>query len=126
MLGICYDMILVHRNKKFLNECKSKIERFCNDLLALELNEKTEIGIVKNGIDFLGYRHILSSTGKIIVKLRYSSKQRMKKHLKTVNKLYNKAVVDDDYVYQRKNAFYNHIKNTNESTKLKVDTFPFK
>lgn len=42
--------------------------------------------MVKNGIDFLEYRHILSSTGKLIVKLRYSSKQRMKKHLKTLKK----------------------------------------
>lgn len=95
----------------------------CNDLLDLELNEKTQIGMVKNGIDFLGYRHILSSSGKIIVKLRYYSKRRLKKHLKTVNKLYNKGIVDDEYVYQ-KNSFYNHIKDTNESTKLKVDTFP--
>ena len=47
--------------------------------------------MVKNGIDFLGYRHILNSSGKIIVKLRYSSKRRLKKHLKTVNKLYNKG-----------------------------------
>lgn len=131
-LGIkCYvrymdDMILVHRDKKYLSECKNKIEKLCNDLLDLELNEKTQIGMVKNGIDFLGYRHILSSSGKIIVKLRYSSKRRLKKHLKTVNKLYNKGIVDDEYVYQRKNSFYNHIKDTNESTKLKVDTFPFK
>ena len=35
-------------------------------------------------------------------------------------------IVDDEYVYQRKNSFYNHIKGTNESTKLKIDTFPFK
>lgn len=120
------DMILVHRDKKYLSECKNKIEKICHDLLKLELNEKTQIGTVKNGIDFLGYRHVLSSSGKIIVKLRYSSKRRLKKHLKTVNKLYDKGMVDDEYVYQRKNSFYNHIKDTNESTKLKVDTFPFK
>lgn len=49
----------------------------------------------------------------------------MKKYLKTINKLYDKGIVDDEYVYSRKNAFYNHIKNTNESVKLKIDTFPF-
>lgn len=46
----------------------------------------------------------------------------MKKHLKTINKLYDKGIVDDEYVYSRKNAFYNHIKNTNESPNLKVST----
>lgn len=120
------DMILLHRDKKYLVECKKQIEKFCNDSLDLKLNEKTVIGMIKDGVDFLGYRHILGSTGKIIVKLRYSSKQRMKKHLKTINKLYNKGIVDDEYVNIRKNAFYNHIKNTKESIKLKVDTFPVK
>ena len=109
------DMILVHGDKKYLNYCKNEINRMCNELLDLQLNHKTQIGIVKNGIDFLGYRHILTSKGRIIVKLRYSSKQRMKKHLKTINKLYNKGIVYDEYVYSRKNAFYNHIKDSNES-----------
>jgi len=118
------DMILLHREKQYLAECKKKIEKKCNDLLKLELNDKTEIGMAQNGIDFLGYRHILNRKGKIIVKLRYSSKQRMKKHLKTVKKLYEKGIVDEEYVYQRKNAFYNHVKHTKENRKLKNDTFP--
>ena len=50
----------------------------------------------------------------------------MKKHLKTINKLYDKGIVDDGYVYSRKNAFYNHIKTTNESSNLKVSTIPSK
>ncbi len=120
------DMILVHPNKVYLAKCKQEIKKMCKDLLQLELNEKTQIGIVKNGIDFLGYRHMVSKTGKIIVKIRSSSKQRMKKHLKTLNKLYQKNIVDEDYVYLRKNAFYNHIKDTNENKKFKVDTFPSK
>lgn len=120
------DMILINRDKKYLRECKAEIEKMCNNNLALELNHKTQIGKVKNGIDFLGYRHILNECGKIIVKLRSSSKNRMKKHLKTLKKLSDNQIVDNEYVYMRKNAFYNHIKNTNESYRLKVDTFPGK
>ena len=55
--------------------------------MQLELNQKTQIGRVKNGIDFLGYRHILNKKGKIIRKLRSSSKYRMKKHIKTLKKI---------------------------------------
>lgn len=117
------DMILLHRDKDYLRYCQKEIEKLCNDLLDLKLNDKTQIGMVKNGIDFLGYRHILTNTGKVIVKLRYSSKKRMKRHLKTVNKLYHKGIIDKEYVYQRKDAFYNHIKDTNDSMKYKVDTF---
>lgn len=118
------DMILVHNDKAFLLNCKRKIEELCIDLLKIELNKKTQIGQVKNGIDFLGYRHILTETGRIIVKLRYSSKQRMKKHLKTVNKLYRKGIVDEEYVYRRKNAFYTHIKDTEEKQSLKDIFYP--
>lgn len=117
------DMILIHRNKEYLSYCLSKIRKLCKDELDLELNEKTQIGMVKNGIDFLGYRHILNSNGSITRKLRSSSRIRLKKHLKTLVKLRNKNVVDDNYVYVRKNAFYNHIKNTTESKKFKDEIF---
>ena len=74
----------------------------------------------------MGYRHILNENGSITRKLRVSSKQRLKKHLKTLHKLREKDIVDDEYVYIRKNAFYNHIKDTKESKKLKDATFPKK
>lgn len=113
------DMILIHRDKSYLQYALCEIERICRDELKLSLNKKTQIGMVKNGIDFLGYRYILTSTGKIVRKLRGSSKRRMKRHLKTLAKLRAKNIVDDEYVECRKNAFYNHIKDTAESRGLK-------
>lgn len=113
------DMILIHKDKKYLRYCKNIIEHYCNKYLKLSLNSKTQIGRVKDGIDFLGYRHIVNDKGKIIRKLRVSSKQRLKKHLKTLNKLTAKNIIDEDYVKIRKQAFFNHIKDTHESRKLK-------
>lgn len=113
------DMILIHRDKEFLRFCRKEIETICKDKLKLSLNEKTGIGKVSNGIDFLGYRHILNSNGKIIVKLRSSSKIRLKRHIKTLVKLRKNNIVDDEYVSVRKNSFYEHIKETNESKNLK-------
>ena len=118
------DMILIHRDKSYLQYSLLKIEEKCRNELKLSLNQKTQIGIIKNGIDFLGYRHILNENGSITRKLRVSSKHRLKKHLKTLKKLREKNIVDDEYVYIRKNAFYNHIKDTKESQKLKSETFP--
>lgn len=120
------DMILIHRSKKYLQYALTGIKNKCQNELNLQLNEKTQIGTVKNGIDFLGYRHILNEDGSITRRLRASSKQRLKRHLKTLEKLRSKNIVDDEYVYVRKNAFYNHIKDTKESRKLKSDTFPKK
>ena len=81
---------------------------------------------VKNGIDFLGYRHILNENGSIARKLLATLKKRLKRHLKTLQKLRAKNLVDDEYVYIRKNAFYNHIKDTKESRELKSKTIPKK
>ena len=120
------DMILIHRDKSYLQYSLSEIEEKCKNELKLSLNQKTQIGMVRNGIDFLGYRHILNEDGSITRKLRASSKQRLKKHLKTLYKLRIKNIVDDEYVYIRKNAFYNHIKDTEESLKLKSETLPKK
>lgn len=120
------DMILIHRDKEYLKKCLLEIEKICREKLKLSLNQKTQIGKVKDGIDFLGYRHILSENGSITRKLRVSSKQRLRKHLKTLEKLSKKGIVDDEYVYIRKNAFYNHIKDTNESIKIKSATIPHK
>lgn len=119
------DMILIHRDKNYLKKCLSLIEEKCNKELKIELNSKTQIGTAKNGIDFLGYRHILNENGRIIVKLRASSKIRMKRHLKTINKLVKSKKVDTSYLYVRKNAFYNHIKDTDENVKFKMLMSPF-
>ena len=68
------DMILVHRDKSYLQYSLSKIKEKCEHELKLSLNQKTQIGIVKIGIDFLGYRHILNEDCSITRKLRVSSK----------------------------------------------------
>lgn len=113
------DMILIHRDKSYLQRCRFEIEKMCNNDLNLELNKKTQIGKVKYGIDFLGFRHILTPTGKVVRKLRRSSKDRLKKHLKNLNKLEKKKLVDGDYVLIRKNAYYAHIMYSNEKKLIK-------
>lgn len=108
------DFILIHRNKKYLQYCLKRINQVCNSELNLELNEKTQIGLVSNGIDFLGFRHTLSDSGKVIRKLRLSAKKRLRKHLKVMKKLRIKGVIDNEYVSTRKNAFYAHIMYSDE------------
>lgn len=108
------DFILIHRDKKYLQYCLKIITKFCNEELNLELNQKTQIGIAYNGIDFLGFNHILTSSGKVIRKLRFSSKQRMRKHIKTIKKLKDKSIIDEKYVSMRINAFRAHLKYSDE------------
>lgn len=59
------DMILIHRDKSYFQYSLLKIKEKCEDELKFLLNQKTQIGIVKNGIYFLGYRHVLNENGSI-------------------------------------------------------------
>lgn len=118
------DMILIHESKEYLQQCKVEIERLCNQELDLSLNKKTQIGKVSNGIDFIGFKHILSNSGKVIVKMRGSSKVRLKRNLKNILKLKERGIVDNEYVSVRKNAFFSHIKDTKESLNLKNKVNP--
>lgn len=109
------DFILIHKDKNYLRYCLKEIDSFCKERLKVELNAKTQIGKVKNGIDFLGFRLILTETGKVIKKLRGSSKRRIKRHLRNLKKLEDKGIVDREYVNIRKNCFYSRIENSDES-----------
>lgn len=108
------DFILIHRDKRYLQYCLEEINKVCNEKLNLELNQKTQIGIAYNGIDFLGFNHILTGSGKVIRKLRFSSKQRMRKHIKTMKKLKSKSIIDEEYINMRINSFKAHLKYSNE------------
>lgn len=84
-------------------------------------SEAKQAGIIAyNGIDFLGFNHILIGSGKVIRKLRFSSKQRMRKHIKTIIKLKNKFIIDEEYINMRINSFKAHLKHSNEKSMDKL------
>lgn len=107
------DMILVHHDKDYLKYCKQQIERCANNNLKIELNNKTQITHLKNGVDFLGFKHILTENGKVLKLLRGQAKVRLKKNIRLLAKLKQQNIVDDDYIDKRLNSFYAHICHSN-------------
>lgn len=85
-LGIKYygrymdDFYLIHHDKDYLKYCLSVITEEL-EKLGLSLNQKTQIYKIKNGIKMLGFHTYLTSTGKIVRKLKSESKRRIKKRL---------------------------------------------
>lgn len=108
------DFVLLGENKESLQMCRDEIEKTCSQKLHLKLNAKTQIGIVKNGIDFLGYNHKLTATGKIVRSIRASARERQKRYLKTIAYYYMTGVIDDDYLTSRQAAFLAHAKGTKD------------
>ncbi len=82
------DCILIHEDKEHLQYCLNKMEELVEEELTLEFNQKTQIFPIKNGVDYLGFHFYLTDTGKIIKKLRESSKKRFKNRLKAMQSEY--------------------------------------
>lgn len=82
------DFYLIHKNKEYLKYCRKEITAYVTEL-GLELNSKTCISPLKNGIDFLGFHTYLTESGKVIRKVRQSSKNNMRRRLKKFKKLHS-------------------------------------
>lgn len=80
------DFYLVHKDKAVLQDCLVKIRAFVKDL-GLELNEKTNIFPLRNGIDFLGFHTYLTDTGKVIMKLRSDKKHKIRRKFRKMKRL---------------------------------------
>ena len=82
------DFYLIHSNKDYLILCLNKINCLLNKL-KLELNKKTQIFHISEGIKFLGFHIYLTETGKVKFILLKSSIKRMRKRMKSVYHIVN-------------------------------------
>ncbi len=73
------DGILIHHDKKYLKYCLKEIEKIITKY-KLELNNKTRINHIKNGLDFLGFRFYCLNN-KIVLKVRNNTKKRFKSYI---------------------------------------------
>lgn len=83
------DFCLIHASKKYLTYLKYEIEKFINEQLALNLNRKTSIFPIAQGVDFLGYRTWI--THRLI---RKRSIKRMRRKLKAMWLKYKAGQID--------------------------------
>ncbi len=107
------DMVLIHNDKEYLKECKTKIQQFVQEKLKLSLNSKTQIGLLKDGIDFLGFNHKLNENGQVIRFLRQSAKIRLKKHIKNLRNLRDKGIINDNDCEIRLQAYEGYLRHSN-------------
>lgn len=112
-LGIKYygrymdDFYLIHHDKEYLKQCKKDIAMFLAPT-GMELNEKTQIFPLKNGIDFLGFHIYLTETGKTIWKIRRVSKNNMSRKLKKFRKLLDKGLITKESIHQSYQSWRGH------------------
>lgn len=108
------DFVLLGKDKKKLHTIRQEIEIFLEDYLQLQLNNKTTVGHVNEGIDFCGYVLYPSYS-----KLRKSTKKKMKKRFKYLNKKYFEGKVDIEDINASVNSYLGIIKHC-DSYNLKM------
>ena len=94
------DFVLLHEDKQYLKKCLIKIREKMMNEYKLELNKKTRIYSIKEGVEFLGFRFILKNN-KLILKLRNKTKAKFKNQIKIL-----KQLKDYKYINEKK---YNMI-----------------
>ena len=84
--------------------------------LGLELNQKTNIFPLQNGIDFCGFHVYLTHTGKVIKKLRYSPIKRMKRRIRNWEKEYAAGEISREKTEESFRSWEAHAKHGDTGT----------
>jgi len=88
------DFVLIHHDKKVLENAVKEIEFILSNKYKLKLNsKKTKIVSASEGFSFLGYTYKVINK-KTIVKLRKESYERIKKRIKEVYYMYESGFID--------------------------------
>lgn len=92
------DFLLIHEDREALESAKAVIQAMVEDL-GLELNQKTQIYPLKQGIMFLKWHFILTKTGKVIRKLSRKNVTRERKKLKKLSAQICAGKIPEEYLY---------------------------
>lgn len=109
------DFYLICEDKGKLQEAWRKIAELLA-LRGLELNGKTNIFPLRNGLDFLGFHTYLNDSGKVIRKVRRSSKFRMSRKLRAFEAKYKsgemtRKEIEDSYRSWRAHASHGNCRD---------------
>ena len=107
------DFLLIHPDKEYLRFCRGEIERYVEEILELTLNNKTHIFPLRNGVDFLGFHTYLTESGKVIRKLRQSSKNRTRRKLKKFKALYREGKITKKAIDHSFQSWLGHARHGN-------------
>lgn len=114
------DIIIMHKDKNYLKESLSKIEKYLNNNLKLEINKKkTKIVSIKDEFIFLGYRFFVKNN-KTIIKIKKDTLKRIKKRVKELNYLYNNNYIKFNKVFCSLNTYLYSFKYTSNFKVVKI------
>lgn len=106
------DFYLIHPDKDYLVYCLGEIKKVLAPL-GLNLNHKTAIFPLSQGIDFLGFRTYMTDSGKVVRKIRRDSKNRIRRKLKKFRHLLDEGQITFETVVQSYSSWTGHAEHGN-------------
>lgn len=103
------DMVLLHPDKAVLQNALRQMRELAESTLHMELNEKTNIFPVRQGVDYLGWHFYLTDTGKVIKKLRTQNKRKLKHRMKGLQKGYAEGRLNIEDITRSMAAAQGHL-----------------
>ncbi len=107
------DVIILGQDKETLHRWKAAVETFLREELALDLNSKTSIRPVRQGVEFVGVR-----IWPTHMKLRKSTVRRIKREVRKISALYAAGDMTRQDFYRRIASIRGLLKHT-ESASLR-------
>lgn len=75
------DFILIHQDKEYLQFCRKKITEKLQ-AIGLELNQKTSLFQLRQGVVYLKWRFVLTETGKVLMLMDGSAFSRQRRRMR--------------------------------------------
>lgn len=101
------DFYIIHESKDTLRAAWKAISEHLAER-GLELNDKTQIFPLRNGLDFLGFHSYLTDTGKVVRKLRRASRERMKRKLRKYKVMYESGAITKEKITESYQSWRSH------------------
>lgn len=101
------DFYIIHESKDTLRAAWKAISEHLVER-GLELNDKTQIFPLRNGLDFLGFHSYLTDTGKVVRKLRRASRERMKRKLRKYKVMYESGAITKEKITESYQSWRSH------------------
>jgi hypothetical protein len=118
------DLVLIHKDKRYLKECLTRIDRIA-DGLELSLNtSKTGIFKLSQGINFLGFKYSISGTGRVYSTVLKDNIKKRKRKLRKYSKTYAKGNMTLKQINDGYESWKNHVNKGNSyNTVRRMDVY---
>ena len=87
------DGVAIHEDRDCLRQCLAQMRDCLRDERALELDQKTRIVPLSQGVDYLGFRLCVTDTGRVVRRLRTGNKRRVRRKLRRHGHAYREGKI---------------------------------